>query len=224
MTFFKTITAAAVLGLTAGAASAATLTFNGVDFEDGERAFVDSVVSFTEGSKVGIDVDGYSDTSQTLGTPDYVSGNGYLSLGVGGSVTLQFTDNALSGSGDDKDDLFVFEIGKLIEGTLVEISKNGTDFFSVGGIGIDPITGERNYGIDIDAFGFGVADVFSFVRLTDDGIGGVSNGWSGADIDAVAALSSVAAAEGLPAVPLPAAGWLMLAAFGGLATLKRRKV
>ena len=46
-------------------------------------------------------------------------------------------------------------------------------------------------GIDIDAFGFGPADEFRFVRLTDDPNEGETIGpLLGADIDAVGAISS----------------------------------
>ena len=49
-----------------------------------------------------------------------------------------------------------------IEDTFVEISKDGVQWFAVG-----KVFGSTA-GVDIDAFGFTVADLFAFVRLRDD--------------------------------------------------------
>ena len=119
-------------------------------------------------------------------------------MGDGGSLTIQFLDNVLTGSGDGRDDLWVFEVGADIEDTFVEISVDGVDWNPVG-----KVFGSTA-GIDIDAFGFGSAARFSFVRLTDDPSEGEQSGiFVGADIDAVGAISTAA-------VPLPAGMLLFL--------------
>src|SRR5262249_41071807 len=109
----------------------------------------------------------------------------FVSLGDGGSITLEFVDNRLTGSGDGTPDLWVFEVGS-IEDMFVAISKDGVDFFDPG-----KVSGSTQ-GIDIDAFGFGPTDRFRFVRVTDDpSQGPPPDGTAGADIDAVGAISSV---------------------------------
>jgi hypothetical protein len=122
----------------------------------------------------------------------------FVSLGVGGSITVEFTDNFLIGSNSTAQDLWVFEIGPDIEDTFVEISKDGTNWSSVG-----KVFGST-FGVDIDAYGFGPADLFRFVRLTDDPAEGeVDGGTVGADIDAIGAITTTA-------VPAPPAVWLLL--------------
>ena len=110
-----------------------------------------------------------------------------MSLGAGGTITLQFTDNALTGSGSTNLDIWVFEIGVDIEDTFIEISEDGIAWSTVGNV-----TGATS-GIDIDAYGFGPSDRFAYVRLTDDPLeGGTGCCFTiGADIDAVGAISSV---------------------------------
>lgn len=123
-----------------------------------------------------------------------------MSLGVGGSIVLRFTDNSLTTSGDTNYDLWVFEIGGAIEPTHVEISTNGSTWISVGN------AGGATDGVDIDAYiGSGVilGQQYSYVRLTDYAAG---SGWpfAGADIDAVGAISSAP-----PVVPEPATAALL---------------
>ncbi len=128
----------------------------------------------------------------------------FVSLGVGGSITVEFTDNFLIGGGNNSADLWVFEIGPDIEDTFVEISKDGVIYSSVG-----KVFGST-FGVDIDAYGFTAADLFRYVRLTDDPAEGeIDGGTVGADIDAIGAISTAA-------VPLPAGGWLLLTGIAGL--------
>jgi hypothetical protein len=132
-----------------------------------------------------------------------------VSLGRGGRLTLQFTDNLLTGSDDADLDLWIFEVGPDVEDTFVEISADGVIWFAVGSV-----FGTTS-GIDIDAFGFGSTDTFGFVRLRDDPAeGGTSGASVGADIDAVGAISTIRTA------PEPAA--LALIAFGLAAVGYRR--
>ena len=87
-------------------------------------------------------------------------------------------------------------------------------WFSVGAV-----TGATK-GVDIDAFGFGPSDFFSFVRLTDNiALDATSGTTVGADIDAVGAISSA------PPVTVPEPASLLLFASGLLAAgaFARRK-
>ena len=104
----------------------------GIDFPSGEISFADFIVSYT----VGDDVDAaHSDSNNALGIPDFDGEDatlGYVSLGHGGSMVLQFTDNSLTASGDSFLDLYIFEIGGAEEATSVSISSDGIDWISVG--------------------------------------------------------------------------------------------
>lgn len=211
----RTLAAAATVSLPCVALA---IPIGGVEFPEGAVSFADAVVSYAVGG--GGVTDPHQGASNAVGTPDFSSGVGcasqaacsYVSLGDGGSITLRFTDNVLTGSGNADLDLWIFEVGPDVEDTFVEISKDGVTFTSVG-----KVFGATS-GIDIDAFGFGLADEFRFVRLTDDtNEGQQSGGTTGADIDAVGAISTRRSA-----VPEPAT-WLLsaLALAAGLG-LRRR--
>jgi hypothetical protein len=164
---------------------------------DGQTSFVDVVHSYDpviNGSGEPIVV--LRDPQQAIGTPDLPSPGctasssppmecGFVTLGDGGSITLRFTNNVLTGSGDSKNDLWIFEIGADVEDTFVEIGTDGLTWNSVG-----KVLGSTR-GVDLDAFGFDQDDSFTYVRLTDDPNEGNNTGYSvGADIDAVCALTS----------------------------------
>ena len=164
--------------------------FNDMLFDKGEISFADTVVSYTAGANVSA---GFNNPQRALGAPDVVGrglepvdGEFTTSLGRRGVLTVGFTDNFLTGSGDARPDLVIFETG-AIEGVSVAVSRDGINFINVGVVaGIDAT-------IDLDAFGFNAQDRFGFVRLTDLGQGTSTTGAVGADIDAVGALSTVAA-------------------------------
>lgn len=164
------------------------------EFPAGAVSFADAVVSYTPGS--GGLTAANMDASKALGTPDYAGGGAcsiaadcrFVSLGAGGSIVLQFIDNYLTGSNSSDYDLWIFEVGPDVEDTLVDVSTDGVDWESVGSVG------GSTSGIDLDAFGFGVSNLFSFVRLTDVASeGGTSGASVGADIDAVGAISTIVA-------------------------------
>lgn len=211
----KSLTCIALGGiaLIATGQRATAVPFGGVEFPAGEISFADTLIDYSPGTGVGSD---YRLAEQALGAPDYTrrcAGCDYVSLGNGGSLVLEFSDNYLTGSGDADLDLWVFEIGTAAEAAFVEISQDGQTWFDVG-----QIAGATG-GIDIDAFGFGTDDLFSFVRLTDDLEGaGRSFPSAGADIDAVGAISTLAKDIPEPSLLL-GLGTLALAS----GTLLRRK-
>jgi len=139
--------------------------------------------------------------SNPLATPAACN---FVSLGVGGSLTVRFTDNYLTGSNSTADDLWIFEVGPDIEDTFVEVSTDGVNWTSVGKVFGSTL------GVDIDAFGFNSASLLSYVRLTDDvAEGEIDGGTVGADIDAIGAISTTV-------VPAPAGAWLLLTGVAAL--------
>ncbi len=202
----------------------------GVEFPLGAVSFADAVVDYSPGIVYDPGFDDfipfpiYRVAESALGVPDVVDIQSvnectaenstvvcpFVSLGVGGSLTVQFTDNLLTGGGTADADLWIFEAGPP-EPTYVDISPDGINWFSVG------LWPGFTIGVDIDAFGFGVNDSFAFVRLTDDPISGNTTGITvGADIDAIGAISSVTV------VPLPAAAWLFASALSIMGLRCRR--
>lgn len=208
--------------------------YNGIDFPQGALSFADSVADFTPGTGPA---PAFLSSANALGPPDVNTTNGlqcflspstsnclFTSLGTGGSLTLRFLDNVLTGSspsgsvtgtGDGFNDLYVIEVG-VAEASIVDISTNGTDWINVGNIagGGGSSTGVFTYGFDIDVLGFGFSDSFTWVRITDV-LTDVDTSPQGADIDAVGAIESV--------IPIPAAGWLVPIAGAFLAGRIRRR-
>ena len=193
-------------------ASAASTTYGGVLFPDGDVSFADAVVSYSPGSDVGSP---YDDASDALGAPDYSGNTGSTSLGDGGELILQFTDNSLTASGDSTDDLWVFEIGGAVETFFVSISTNLVDWVDLGSLSGQP------GGIDIDSFsGVTFGTLYSYVRLMDDPNSNQTGfPYGEADIDAVGAISSGAP---VPQVPIPAAAFMFAPALLGFMGLRRK--
>jgi hypothetical protein len=181
----------------------------GVDFPAGAISFADVVTDYSPVIKSGQPTAANRISSNSIGVPD----TSYVTLGDGGLITLRFSDNFLTGSGSPSLDLWIFEIGPDVEDTFVEISKDNVVYFPVG-----KVFGSTS-GIDIDAFGFGPGDLFAYVRLQDDTDEGQQTGASvGADIDAVGAISTVAA------VPEPSTYALLMAGVFGVLIAKRGRV
>ena len=123
------------------------------------------------------------EVKNVLGEPDVWQGydmediTGIHSLGLGGTITVQFTDNALTNVNGP--DLYIFEIGQ-IEPTDLEISKDGKNWIHVGKI--DGGVAE----VDISPF-VKQGELFYYVRLTDLKM---KSGLPGADVDAIAAIGA----------------------------------
>ena len=213
-------------------AYAGSITVQGIVFPQGAASFADSVYCYApviDGS--GNPSIAHRVPSNALGLPDYDDdpncdgdpGCTFVSLGLGGSIVLKFTDNLLSASGDSSIDLWVFEVGPLVEDMDIWISQDASDptkWLWVGGVG------GSTAGIDIDAninadnpaygYDYDIDDLFSYVLLTDypDAIP-VGGPTIGADIDAVGAIST-------SLVPEPSFALLLGVGFGAVFLLKWR--
>lgn len=147
----------------------------------GSVSFADSVRFFQVGSP-GPERAEAADPSLALGEPDYVrgSGQGFLTLGCGGTVVLEFKDNVLVDI--EGPDLHVFEIGPDVEPTALAVSTDASNWIDIG-----QIAGGR---ADVDIAEFvEPGATFRYVRLTDRKIS-CGPPTPGADIDAVAAVGS----------------------------------
>lgn len=192
----------------------------GTDFPQGAISFADSVVSYSPNGPPSVPHQG---AFNAVGVPDYAGVNScpdqvncsFVSLGGGGSIVLRFDDNKLTGSNSNALDLWIFEVGPNIEDTFVDISMDGLNWFGVG-----KVFGSTA-GIDIDAFGFTSADLFGFVRLTDDILQGGSGagGTVGADIDAVGAITTVSTP-----IPEPITSALLAVGLLGAARIRSRRI
>ncbi|WP_397362307.1 OmpA family protein [Olleya sp. R77988] len=150
---------------------------NAVYLPLGRLSFADTVISARH-PKLNV-----TDLNNVIGSPDMIQDNGAMtvtgiySLGLAGSLTVKFNDNALT---DVKGpDLYIFEIGK-IEPTTLEISKDGKTWIKVGKI--DGGVSE----VDIAEF-VQPDDLFYYVRLTDLK---QYSALPGADVDAIAAIGA----------------------------------
>lgn len=199
MHVFKTLAAAAALAVTAGATQAAT--YNATTYSD----VVEGTCSLA-GTKD--DARCKADNRKNLGNLVDGNKNSFYSLGFGGSVTLGFGTDFKAG------DVSVYEITftrptstdkhyEAFELVALDANKNATGFSKV-------ITNENGFA------SFRIDSGFTYLKLVDvtkDVFKTGTSSYDGADIGMVS----------IAAVPVPAAGVLMLAGLGGLAALRRRK-
>ncbi|XMO85957.1 T9SS type A sorting domain-containing protein [Algibacter sp. AS12] len=146
------------------------------------------------------------DPEGAIGLNDFVSGDpySYVYLGQGGSIKLGFTNNLLTNSGTEENDVYVFEIGPQVEASDLAIrpadaftetqliNNNLPDIDDDGFYEIGSISGSIR-GFDIDAVITGYSQKtlkFNAIQITDIPNGSCSSTTPGADIDAVCALSS----------------------------------
>ena len=213
-----------------------------------EKAFADAVVDYERGTSNNWDryfanANGDDDQWQVyaptsaLGRNDWTSEmtqSGSLgqwnkdigvALGKGGSITLEFTDNYLTGSGDDAADLWLFEIGGVAEKANVSISSDGLKWFDLGLADRQDSRHDSGIGIDIDELldtheELSSDSLFSFVKVTDAGTNKYKNFKAGVDLDAIAALSFVAKEDEPVDIPEPGViGGLVIL---GASLLKKR--
>ncbi|SRX55573.1 OmpA family protein [Aequorivita sp. CIP111184] len=148
----------------------------------GKISFADKLLEY----KVGLPapIQKYRDSTQCLHEPNYKNYQtpNFISLGCGGSLTVEFTDNGFMNLPGD--DLYLFEVGPSQEPAKVEISQNGTDWVYAG-----KIAGGKS-SIDLSKAGIDEETVFYFLRITD--LKDLCKSKSaGADIDAIGAINSV---------------------------------
>ena len=153
----------------------------------GDISFADRVVRFDEGKPPSRRAPA-RDPQTILGPTDRPKTKNRarleattLTLGCRGSITLEFTDNALIDV--DGPDLHIWEAGKEVEPTHLEISRDGETWIKIGTA--------KGATASLDIAGAAQPGVsYRFVRLTDANCLGRSGGYPGADIDAVAAIGS----------------------------------
>jgi hypothetical protein len=166
-------------------------------------SFADEILLFEQncGTLVGEleNVLGVADWSEdSTGAPSI------LSLGKGGTLRLGFTNNQLSNSGSTAIDLWVFEVGTSAERSSIALRPvdvasrsaliaagfpdiDGDGYFTIG-----VIEGSTT-GLDLDQFLPGFADGelrFDAIQIRDEQEGDCAGAITGADIDAVCAISS----------------------------------
>ena len=148
------------------------------------------------------------DPSGAIGVSDWPGPPGmpeYVFLGEGGFIKLGFTNNILTNSGNNSEDIWVFEIGAVVESIRLAIKPvdafttnqlillgipdvNNDGYFEIGSIG-----GALS-GFDLDGImpGYLAGELkFDAIEIMDVQDANCQSGTPGADIDAVCALSSI---------------------------------
>jgi hypothetical protein len=178
----------------------------GTCFNDG-LSFADVVLEYQNNCVNNVS----TDPEQALGVPNY-SGTPQTHVSLGrGFIKLGFTNNTLINSGSADPDLFVFEVGPLVESSSIELrpanSETETILIQIGLTDVDN-DGYYEFGsiggaiasVDIDAFlpGLSANSVqFDAIKIVD-APGSCATSTPGADIDAVCALSSLDCSVGQP--------------------------
>ncbi|MDN3725308.1 OmpA family protein [Aequorivita sp. SDUM287046] len=148
----------------------------------GKISFADKLIEYKVGTPPPIQK--FRDSIQCLHEPNYKNYQtpNFLSLGCGGSLTVEFTDNGFMNLPGD--DLYLFEVGPSKEPAKVEISQNGIDWVYAG-----KIAGGKS-SIELSNAGIDDETVFYFLRITD--LKDLCRSKSaGADLDAIGAINSV---------------------------------
>jgi outer membrane protein OmpA-like peptidoglycan-associated protein len=144
----------------------------------GDMSFADEVVeaNYTTGN-LKFEPGNCLDVPNYFETNNIKTNRGIYSLGLGGSLIIKFTNNALVDVNGP--DLFIFEAGE-IEPTNLEISKDGKNWINVGKIEGGTAS------VDIKEFAK-PNEYYYYVRLTDLN---TKSTIAGADIDAVATIGA----------------------------------
>jgi len=221
--------------------------------------YADKVYSYTLGAGGGFGLS--SLPGNVSGPPDFnfrefrrdVLASQVFSLGIGGVVIVEFTDNLIAdGPGVD---FTVFENGLIdlrngrtfYEGAEVFVSADGTGFFDLGyaegkmtgliynAIYDDPsfnplnpaVSGGDSFDIAFDRYGLSTGlTTVKYVRLVDDGDGAPDgSGCAGFDLDAIAAVHSAPEPSTFLVVGASSCGILVMAKKAARrATLAREKM
>jgi len=148
----------------------------------GKISFADKLIAYEVGSPSPKQI--FRDSTQCLHEPNYTSYSSpdFISLGCGGSLTVQFTDNGLMNLKGD--DIYIFEVAPERESSKIEVSTNGKDWIYAG-----KVSGGKSK-IDLSDENIDSHTVFHYVRVTD--LKDLCKSKSaGADIDAIGAINSV---------------------------------
>ncbi|MBT3222373.1 MAG: hypothetical protein HN348_25140 [Proteobacteria bacterium] len=145
-------------------------------------AFASTVVSYVPGPGVR---DPHRDASAALGPPDWHEGIGAVSLGNGkrrkAGLVLEFVGIYITDIPGP--DLYVFEVGPLVERTEVAISPDGETWTQLGAIH------GSTRAIDIAPFGVSPDVHYRYLRLKNAGRPSRPP-YAGADIDSVGAIGA----------------------------------
>lgn len=158
---------------------------NKVSIPYGAMSCAMKVISFTPGNPWTSDpLD--MDPNEILGAPDRgnLSNGKAITLGAQGEIVVEFGVYITDGDGMD---IYVFEVGNDVEPTKVEVSDDLVNWIYVGDAD-GSISGVDMKG-KVPAGG-----KYRYVRLTD--IEGAESPWTGADVDAVAAIHPVKIGSG----------------------------
>jgi len=168
-------------------------------------SFADVVLEYSSGCPIA---DDFPDGA--LGVSDYDGMNTvdepeFLFLGRGGFIKLAFTNNLLSNSGDNSNDLHIFEVGTAVEPITISLRPNDSftrtqlmlngfeDLNSDDFFGITDLGGATS-SVDIDNLipGYDPGQlVFNAIEIVDLAQLPCSGSTPGADIDAVCAIFSI---------------------------------
>lgn len=151
----------------------------------GTISFADKVVSFEKGDPIPLEE--FLNPEEALGEPNYTHYRepNYLSLGCGGVVVLEFSDNGFIDM--DGPDLFLWEVGPSKEPYNLEISTDGKQWRNLGVMDGGKEEVDISRVVDSDAED---VEIFYFVRITD--LKTICTGDTiGSDIDAVGTISGV---------------------------------
>ena len=135
--------------------------------------YASAVVEFTPGDPWTSEADA-QDPEDILGAPDRIGDSNALTLGGGGEIILQFSEEFTDLEGDD---IVIYEVGDSEESLQVLVSADCNTWYTVG-----KTTGGTE-GMDINGY-VPEGMYFKYIKLIDQK-SQASGTWPGADVDAV---------------------------------------